>query len=40
VEIAGCVVAMRQGVNDMPRPVLSVFQTPRFVRRPDGWWPI
>jgi adenine/guanine phosphoribosyltransferase-like PRPP-binding protein len=40
VEIAGCVVAMRQGANDMPRPVLSVFQTPRFVRRPDGWWPI
>jgi adenine/guanine phosphoribosyltransferase-like PRPP-binding protein len=40
VEIAGCVVAMRQGANDLPRPVLSVFQTPRFVRRPDGWWPI
>jgi adenine/guanine phosphoribosyltransferase-like PRPP-binding protein len=40
MEIAGCVVAMRQGANDLPRPVLSVFQTPRFVRRPDGWWPI
>jgi adenine/guanine phosphoribosyltransferase-like PRPP-binding protein len=40
VEIAGCVVAMRQGAADMPLPVQSVFQTPRFVRRQDGWWPI
>jgi adenine/guanine phosphoribosyltransferase-like PRPP-binding protein len=39
VEIAGCVVAMRQGASMMPLPVLSVFETPRFVRRQDGWWP-
>jgi adenine/guanine phosphoribosyltransferase-like PRPP-binding protein len=39
VEIAGCVVAMRQGTSDMAVPVRSVFQTPRFVRRADGWWP-
>ena len=39
VEIAGGVVAMRQGASEMPLPVLSVFETPRFVRRPDGWWP-
>jgi adenine/guanine phosphoribosyltransferase-like PRPP-binding protein len=40
VEIVGCVVAMRQGAQDMPLPVRSVFQTPRFTRRPDGWWPV
>ena len=39
VEIAGCVVAMRQGPSDMPLPVRNVFQTPRFTRREDGWWP-
>jgi adenine/guanine phosphoribosyltransferase-like PRPP-binding protein len=39
VEIAGAVVAMRQGSGEMALPVLSVFQTPRFVRRADGWWP-
>ncbi len=38
-EIAGCVIAMRQGASEMPMRVRSVFQTPRFVRRPDGWWP-
>jgi adenine/guanine phosphoribosyltransferase-like PRPP-binding protein len=40
VEIAGCVVAMRQGTSEMALPVRSVFQTPRFERRQDGWWPI
>jgi adenine/guanine phosphoribosyltransferase-like PRPP-binding protein len=40
VEIVGCVVAMRQGANDMPLPVRSVFQTPRFAQRADGWWPV
>ena len=40
VAIAGCVVAMRQGTSEMALPVRSVFQTPRFVRRDDGWWPI
>jgi adenine/guanine phosphoribosyltransferase-like PRPP-binding protein len=40
VEIAGCVVAMRQGASEMALPVRSVFQTPRFTRRPDGWWPV
>ena len=40
VEIACCVVAMRQGAADMALPVRSVFQTPRFVRRQDGWWPV
>jgi adenine/guanine phosphoribosyltransferase-like PRPP-binding protein len=40
VAIAGCVVAMRQGASEMALPVRSVFQTPRFVRRDDGWWPI
>jgi adenine/guanine phosphoribosyltransferase-like PRPP-binding protein len=39
VEIAGCVVAMRQGASAMAVPVRSVFQTPRFARRADGWWP-
>jgi adenine/guanine phosphoribosyltransferase-like PRPP-binding protein len=39
VEIAGCVVAMRQGASEMALPVRSVFGTPRFVRRQDGWWP-
>ena len=39
VTIAGCVVAMRQGTGAMPLPVRSVFQSPRFTRRPDGWWP-
>jgi adenine/guanine phosphoribosyltransferase-like PRPP-binding protein len=39
VAIAGCVVAMRRGRSDMALPVLSVFQTPRFVRRANGWWP-
>jgi adenine/guanine phosphoribosyltransferase-like PRPP-binding protein len=38
VEIAGCVVAMRQGASAMAVPVRSVFQTPRFERRADGWW--
>jgi adenine/guanine phosphoribosyltransferase-like PRPP-binding protein len=40
VEIAGGVVAMRQGASEMALPVSSVFQTPRFVRKPGGWWPI
>jgi adenine/guanine phosphoribosyltransferase-like PRPP-binding protein len=40
VAIAGCVVAMRQGASEMALPVRSVFQTPRFVRRDDGWWPV
>jgi adenine/guanine phosphoribosyltransferase-like PRPP-binding protein len=40
VAIAGGVVAMRQGAGEMALPVSSVFQTPRFVRKPDGWWPI
>jgi adenine/guanine phosphoribosyltransferase-like PRPP-binding protein len=39
VAVAGCVVAMRQGANEMVLPVRSVFQTPRFMRKPDGWWP-
>lgn len=39
VTIAGCVVAMRQGAGELPLPVRSVFQSPRFTRRPDGWWP-
>ena len=40
VELVGCVVAMRQGAQDMPLPVRSVFQTPRFALQPDGWWPV
>ena len=40
VTIAGCVVAMRQGADAMPLPVRSVFQSPRFTRCPDGWWPV
>jgi adenine/guanine phosphoribosyltransferase-like PRPP-binding protein len=40
VEIVGCVVAMRQGASEMAVPVRSVFGTPRFTQRPDGWWPV
>jgi len=43
VAIAGCVVAMRQGAGGhgaTPAPVAAVFNTPRFTRRDDGWWPV
>jgi adenine/guanine phosphoribosyltransferase-like PRPP-binding protein len=40
VEIAGSVVAMRQGAGDDALAVRSVFQTPRFAWRDDGWWPV
>ena len=42
VPILGAVVAMRQGAFDPahdPFPIASVFDTPRFTRRADGWWP-
>jgi adenine/guanine phosphoribosyltransferase-like PRPP-binding protein len=42
VTVVGAVVAMRQGAYDPaadPFPISHVFATPRFTRRPDGWWP-
>lgn len=42
VTLVGAVVAMRQGRADPsadPFPIAHVFATPRFTRRPDGWWP-
>ncbi len=43
VEVAGCIVAMRQGAGGdrtAPAPVAAAFGTPRFTRRGDGWWPV
>jgi adenine/guanine phosphoribosyltransferase-like PRPP-binding protein len=42
VTVAGAVVAMRQGAFNPAQdifPIVSVFATPRFARRGDGWWP-
>jgi len=43
VTVLGAVVAMRQGAfepTDDPFPIASVFATPRFTQRADGWWPV
>lgn len=43
VAVVAAIVAMRQGAFDPaqdPFPIASVFATPGFERRADGWWPM